>query len=166
MTIIPYKISIPGHLSDEFAQGFESMSIEKLVHKLVTTVYLWHADGTGLKVQSEMHDIAGWIEVGALKFSRVTGAVSGASESGVCETVVSKINLPNEFGTGLKASKLVLCTHGITIESGVVFENTGGNEIVLVAGAGPYTVAVKAPSVVDAFEPEYELSEYIREPIS
>lgn len=117
------------------------MSIRRLARKLTTTVYLWHADGTGLQVQSEMHDIIDWVEVGSLRFSRVIGTVSGVSESGVCESVVSEINLPNEFGAGLKASKLVLSTHGIAIESGVVIEGAGGNEIILVAGASPYTIA-------------------------
>ena len=165
MKTIPYKTSVPGHLSDEFAHGFKRMSIERLVGKLTNTVYLWHADGTGLQVQSEMHDIIDWLEVGSLCFSHVSGAVSSASGSGYCEIVVSEINLPDEFGAGLKASKLVLSTHGIAIESGVVIKGAGGNEIILVAGAGPHTVAIKAPSVVEAFDPEYPLSEYSREPI-
>jgi len=166
MKTIPYAMSISGCLSDEFARGFKSMSIEKLAQNLIAAVYLWHADGTGLKVQSELHDIVDWIEVGALKFSRVTGPVSGVSGIGVCETVVSEINLPEEFCTGLKASKLVLCTHGVIIESGVVLENGNRNTIILVACADPYMIAVQAPFYTGTFDPEYNLSEYYRKPIS
>ena len=166
MKIIPYEVSISGHLSDEFARGFKSMSIERGTHNSIATVYLWHADGTGLKIQSRLHDIIDWIEVGALEFSRVTRAVSGVSEIGVCETEVTEINLPNEFGTGLKATKLVLSTHGIAVESGVVLESAGGNEIIIVACSAPYMVAIKAPFIAEAFEPEYDLSEYSREPIN
>jgi hypothetical protein len=164
--LIPFKIAIVGRLSDEFARGFRRISIERLAHKLAATVYLWRADGTGIRVQSEMHDIAGWIEVGSLVISHVDGPVNRTTESGACETETFEISLPSEFESGLSASKLVLSTQGKTVESGLFIESTSGSEIVLVAGAAPYTVAVKAPSVVEPFEPEYDLTEYSREPIT
>jgi hypothetical protein len=155
MTVIPYKISIPGRLADEFARGFKSISVERLAHGRPIAIFLWHADSEGLKVQSVMHDVAERFEVGALEFSRITGTVSEVSE----------FDLPGEFGVGLKASKLVLSTDGVTVESGIVLQGNRGNEMVLVAGAQPYTIAIKAPSVVEEFDPEYPLSKYSREPI-
>src|SRR3954463_15510225 len=150
MTRIPYKSSIPGRFSDEFARGFKRVSIKRAARNLPYAVVLWHLAGEGLKVQSVMHDIAERLEVGALEFSRITETVSETSE----------FDLSDEFGIGLNASKLVLSIDGATIESGVVLQGTRGNEILLVAGVSPYTIAIRAPFFTEPFEPAYPLSEY------
>jgi hypothetical protein len=155
MSVISYRTSIPGRLADEFAQGFISMSLDRLPHGVPIAIFLWRADGTGLKIQSVMYDIAERLEIGALEFSRVT-------EKG---RELPAFDLPEEFRVGVKAAKLVLSTSGVTADSGVLLRGSHGDELVMVAGAQPYTIAVKASFIRERFEPEYELSTYLQEPI-
>lgn len=117
---------------------------------------LWRLDGSGLRVHAEMHDIAERMEIGVLCFEHL-GSPSG-----------SEVMLPiaSEFDQQVDAFKLVVNESGVTAESGILLRSRNGNEIAIVAGAFPCTIAIKV--VIEQpriFEPEYPMEDYERLPI-
>lgn len=53
------------------------------------------------------------------------------------------------------------------LESGLILKASSDDELVIVAGAYPYSLAVLGvPPIPHIFEPEYEISPYTRVPIT
>jgi hypothetical protein len=102
-----------------------------------------------------MRDLAERVEVGVLEFD-------GADPS--CDTG-SAIYLPEVFASALDVSKLVLEESGFSVESGVVISAKNGQQLLIVAGVYPYSLALKEASLDSRFfEPEYPLDAYSEEP--
>jgi hypothetical protein len=115
-------------------------------------VTLWRSDGTGLRTFSQMHDVAERREVGVLNFERVSAPRPD-------ERVVDVASFQNE----IVVSKLIIHESGTTAESGVMLKARNGDEIVMVAGAYPYSLAVLGVvSMPHIFEPEYSMDLYTR----
>jgi hypothetical protein len=118
---------------------------------------LWRADGTGLRMYSEMHDVAEREEVGVLTFNYV----SALSEH---ETIV---DVRSTFGHELTAFNLVIHESGKNWESGVGLRSSSGAEILILAGAAPCLLAIDGlVSMPHVFEPEYPIDRYTRVPLA
>jgi hypothetical protein len=115
---------------------------------------LWHSDGTGLKIFSQMHDIAERIEIGVLNFEKVA---SHADD----ETTV---DVSAAFDCNVEAFKLILDEEGTRAECGLALRASNGDEITIVPSAGPYSLAILGlfASTPHIFEPEYQLDRYTR----
>jgi hypothetical protein len=75
------------------------------------------------------------------------------------------VDVAASFECEIEVSKLVIQESGTSGESGVILKG-GGNEIVIVAGAYPYSIAVSGVlSVPHIFEPEYPIDRYTRAPV-
>ena len=144
-------------LSVEVIKPIRQVSIESFgplgMPRLLT---LWRPDGSGLRVHSEMRQIAERMEIGVLCFEHFK------SQSG------SEAMLPisPEFDRQVDAFKLVVQESGVTAESGILLRARNGSEIAIVAGAFPLTIAVRG--VVEQphiFEPEYPIEDFERLPI-
>jgi hypothetical protein len=117
-------------------------------------VTLWRPDGTGIKIQSEMFDVAERIEVGVLRFSYAPFEHSAAE---------SFAKIAPAFGSGSAVSKLVIVESATSVESGVIFSANDGNEIMIVANVWPCHLAVcGVQSITNDFEPEYPIDMYSR----
>jgi hypothetical protein len=144
-------------LAVELTKAVEKISLEYAPHGMPMYVTLWRADGTGMRIHSEMHDLEERIEVGVLTFDFVF-APSGH------ETFV---DVASTFGHGVRTAKLVIHQSGENIESGLVFGATNGDEIVIVAGAFPSSLAVNGLLPMPyRFEPEYPIDRYMRVPVT
>jgi hypothetical protein len=104
-----------------------------------------------------MHDVAERFEVGVLEFSKTP--ISTYDET--------KVVLPESFRGHLKLKKMIIVDGGIIAEAGVLLEGSDMAEIVVVAGADPYTLAVRLPPFgaapsLPAFQPEYPIALYKR----
>ena len=76
------------------------------------------------------------------------------------------IDLPRAFRGGMDLLKLVIEESGTTAESGVILK-AGREELIVVAGAFPYTLAVGGTMDIPfEFGPEYPLERYIRIPLA
>jgi hypothetical protein len=116
-------------------------------------VTLWRPDGTGLRLYTEMHDVAERREVGVLNFERVSAPQPD-------ETIA---DVASAFQSEIAVSKLIIHESGTTAESGVIFKANNGEEIVVVAGVYPYSLAVLGVvSMPHIFHPEYKLDRYTR----
>jgi len=105
---------------------------------------------------SQMHDVAERTEIGVLNFERTMAPLD-------FETFV---DLPQTFRCEVAASKLVIRESGTSAESGVVLRVSDGEEVMVVAGAYPYSIAVLGVmSVPHIFEPEYNIDRYVRVPM-
>lgn len=145
-------------LADKLAEGFVRMSVELETHNRPTSVSLWRSDGSGLRIQSKMHDLAERREVGVLKFSTAIDTN---------QKVSNNYELPTSFASKLKVTTLLITESGIKAESGILLEANDGKEIVIVAGAYPYTLAIQGgPNIAHIFEPEYPLKDYTKLPSS
>ena len=122
------------------------------------TLTLWRDDSTGIKVFSQMHDIAERLEIGVLSFELVT----------VPEKDELTVDVSGGFNCSLQAFKLILEEEGTRAECGLAIRGSKGDEIVIVPSAGPCHLAIAGlpSSNPHIFEPEYELDRYIRVPIS
>jgi hypothetical protein len=141
----------------EFSKPLSQISVEFEPHRRPMFITLWRQDGTGLRLSSEMRDVAERREVGLLRFEYV----SRPKDS---ETVVE---IPSAFNGPITVFKLVIHESGTSVESGVVLKASDGSEIVVVAGAFPYFLALAG--VLPApytFDPEYPLDQYSRIPLT
>jgi len=142
-------------LAEQLARGIESISISVAFSEKPIAVTLWRGDGSGLRIRSKMHEIAERCEVGVLEFSKIW--TSAHSEM--------KISLPVSFRDHLNLRKMTIIERGIVAGSGVLFESHNKEEIVVIAGAYPHTLAIRIPSLavmptLPAFEPEYPMESY------
>lgn len=118
-------------------------------------VTLWRADDDGLRLSTDMHDVTERREVGVLKVERVT-------EPRPNDVFV---DLSSAYRGDLTPSKLVIQESGTTAESGIALAAATGEELVIVAAAYPYSLAVKGLATAtgsDLFNPEYPLEKYTR----
>jgi hypothetical protein len=120
-----------------------------------SVLFLWHPDGTCLRIANQMHDLADWLEVGSLVFGDVGPTAPAEREV--------------EIGADpLHVEKLILVEDNTRIESGIAIQLTATRELIVLPGEYPYSLAVQGlwgdRSAV--FEPEYPVSRYQREQIS
>ena len=155
MNNLSFEWAEPNSLAAELCKPIKQVFLEFGPHGRPIFVTLWRSDGTGLRLHSEMHDVAERKEVGVLKFSRVFAPPGDTKIVGV----------PAAFDHEISVSKLIIQESGTSAESGVILE-AGSDEIVAVAGAYPYSLAVRGvTSVPHIFEPEYPIELYTRVPL-
>lgn len=156
MENLTYKWEGPVPLAVEVTKPIRHVSIDFEPHGKPMYVTLWRPDGTGLRVNSEAHEIAERMELGVLRFSQIR------STSG------SEMMLPiaPEFNQQVDAFKLVIQESGVKAESGILLRARNGSEIAIVAAAFPFMIAVNGVAPLPhIFEPEYPLEDYERFPI-
>jgi len=152
MREFPFVWTEPKPLGVELGIPIKSISVEFL-QRWPQRVTLWRSDGTGIRIHSEMVDLAERIEVGVLHFDCV---VSPSAREIFAE-------ISPAFTTALTVSKLVIVESGANVESGIVLGTGSGEEIVVVANAFPCNLAICGlPSITEIFEPEYPLDGYTR----
>jgi hypothetical protein len=158
MTPLSFAWSGPGSLAAELAKPLTGISIETF-HPAwgPSTVKLWRSDGTGLKLFSRMHNVAERLELGVLNFELLLE----------CSSTETVLQISPSFSAGAVASKLVIHEADTTAESGLAITASDGNEIIVVASAGPCYLAVGGvlSSIPHLFEPEYPLDQYVRVPV-
>jgi hypothetical protein len=140
-----------GLLRDELCRPIERISA-LFVHPVwrgASAVTLWRRDGSGLRIFTEMFDVAPKLEVGVLNFETVVSPAPGEQF----------VDLNSRFRDDLKVSKLCITESGISAESGIVIK--GKDEIAIVAGGFPLTLALRGVEFDSpASAPEYPWEEY------
>jgi hypothetical protein len=120
-------------------------------------VTLWRPDETGLRLYTEMHDVAERREVGVLNFERVSAPRPN-------ETIA---DASAAFQGRIAVSKLIIHESGKSAESGVILKAANDDEIIIVAGAFPYQLAILGVlSLPHMFYPEYPIDRYERVPMT
>lgn len=99
-----------------------------------------------------MHDISDRVEYGVLEFEPALGNGGGKT----------LMDLPDDLRLGSAVAKLVLTDDEVVCESGFVVRGGLGSELIVVAGAYPYTLAVSVAGLPGPFEPEFPLDKYDR----
>lgn len=137
----------------QLSKPVERISFECSKDVGVNSIILWHSDRIGIRVRSRMHDIGERLEVGVLEFDWVSEPNQGWQYA----------ELPVACKNGATVSKLIVAEAGITADSGVALKLGDGTEIIIVAGAFPYSLAVCGlPSIPCLFDPEYPIDRYSR----
>jgi hypothetical protein len=144
-------------LAIEVAKPIKQVSIEFEPHGKPMYITLWRPDGRGLRVHSEVREIAERMEVGVLCFTHLESSSGG-------ETMFS---IDPEFNRQVDAFKLVVHESGVRAESGILLKAKSGSEITITAAAFPFMIAVigvvERPHI---FEPEYPMEDFERLPIT
>ena len=144
-------------LATELIKPLKHLSLDIDSHGKPGFVTLWRHDKTGLRIHSEMHDVADRREVGVLNFSFVSAPLES-------ETIV---DMRSMFDHELTVFKLIIHESGTSAESGVILKSARGDEIVIVAADFPYFLAVCGVlTVPHNFVPEYPLDLYQRVPMT
>lgn len=142
-------------LAVEVAKPVIRVSIEFEPHGKPMYITLWRPDGSGLRVHSEVREIAERMEVGVLCFTYRESPSDG------------EVTFPvdPEFDQQVDAFKLVVNESGVRAESGILLRAKSGSEITIAAAAFPFMIAVNG--VVERpqiFEPEYPMEDFERLP--
>lgn len=158
MNRIPFAWEDTSSLASELLQPIYKLSIESVFPRsIIQYVTLWRVDGSGIRLFSEMHDVAERLEVGILKFEKVTALPKW-------ECFVETIDLAFAFQHDLKVFKLVIEESGTLAESGIEIMASDGSAIVIVASGLPCNLEVQGVKVAAKLEgPEYPLEDYQRE---
>jgi hypothetical protein len=159
MNYLPYVFMGSVPLAVELNKPLRKVSID-IVHPAWGPRFftLWHSEETGLKIFSQMHDIAERLEIGVLNFEKVTSLADNETTADVSAA----------FDCSVEAFKLILDEEGTRAECGLALQANNGDQITIVPGAFPYSLAVLGvfESTPHIFEPEYELDRYTRVPIT
>jgi len=148
----------PGPLDVEMTKPIAQVSIYTFgsVRMSPHSLTLWRPDGSGLRIYSEMREVAERIEIGVLCFTHV----KSPSEDEETLTIGPEFNQQND------AFKLLIHDEGVTAESGILLRARNGNEIAVLVGSFPLTIAIKGviqrPHI---FQPEYPMERLERLPI-
>jgi hypothetical protein len=143
-------------LAVEVAKPIKHVSIEFDPHGKPMYITLWRPDGSGLRVHSEVREIAERMEVGVLCFTHLKSPSGG-------ETVFL---IDPAFNREVDAFKLVVQESGVKAELGILLKAKSGSEITITAAAFPFMIAVNG--VVERphiFEPEYPMEDFERIPL-
>jgi hypothetical protein len=143
-------------LASELAVPIRRVSLRTAAHGRPISLILWRSDGSGLRIQSQMKDLAERTEVGVLAFGLVDAPFPDER----------LVDLPAASEGPIVVTKLLIAESGSYAESGVVLKGANDLQIVAVAGASPYTIAVKG--VADwpqVFEPQYPVESYVSAPL-
>lgn len=164
MKRVSFKVRSKRPLAEEFSVGFSSVGVKFRAlgsgrKGPVVSVSLRRRDGSGVMVGSLMFDVGPRYEIGYLEISSI-GRTSFASED------LLIVDLPEEFHDRVVPSILVYCTAELEVASGIVLEGKRGGELILVAAAAPFELAVKGLLNEQYFTPEYDLREYRRVPLT
>jgi hypothetical protein len=144
------------NLAEALTRGLVALSYDVLpVADYVTLVRL-HARESTLEVTSIAHDVGASEEVGVLRFKELISS----------ERAERYVPLGDEFRTVIDGTKLVASVNGVLASSGIVLRARGSKAIVIVAGVGPYTVALRAPGVTIEFQPERDLEDFKDVPLT
>jgi hypothetical protein len=130
------------------------MMIQRAQHGQPATALLAGTAIPGLLITPAMQDVAPLKEVGVPKISEVE----------LPATTEFTVRLPADFQKGpLEVLKLTINESGVTAESGFTLRTKSGKELVIVAGAFPYTLAIFLDNewLFDS-QPEYDMSKYKR----
>jgi hypothetical protein len=148
----------PQPLADELRRPIKKVSLDFPIRNTgPNSVTLWRSEEEGLRLYTKMHDVTEMIEVGVLNFEQ-------ASSHRPDERIV---DVASVFHNEIVVSKLIVHESGTSAESGLIFKASNGDEIVIVAGVCPYSLAVLGvPPMPHIFEPEYKIGHYLRVPIS
>jgi len=158
MNHLAFKWDGPVALDTELQKPLEKvfLHIEHPAWGGPTFVMLQRTDGSSLVVHSQMHDVAERREVGVLNFAYGHDPANDDKA----------IDLSQSFRGDIRVLKLVIEESGTTAESGVTLQ-AGSEELIIVAGAFPFTLAVGGVSTAPInFEPEYPLGRYTRAPFA
>ena len=143
-----------GALTRYLGRGSDRLSIVRVSDNLPpSAVILWRGDGDGLRIRSQMFDIRPRFEIGVLTFDVVRPG-----------PIEFSLDVAVTLGPPRKIEKLVIAEDGVTAESGLILEDARGEHILVLAGASPYFLAIRAPGYSGEFQPEYPLDRYQRVP--
>jgi hypothetical protein len=155
MNILSFAWAEPTPIAVELARPLKQVFVEFTPHGEPIALILWRSDDTGLRIHSEMHDVAERREVGVLSFAYNPEP----------PTEGKAVYVASVFERDIRVSKLVIEESGTSAESGVVLE-AANDQIVIVAGVFPYTLAVSGLFVAQhVFHPEYPMEQYLRVPL-
>jgi hypothetical protein len=142
-----------GSLVERLAAPWSHLLLRLAQHQRPIEAIFSCSGVAGVRIRSKMHDIGVRKEIGVLEFD------DAPVEPVEC---VDQLVLPASFLKGnLGASKLVATDNGITAESGLALRTDSGNEVIVVAGDYPFTLAVLVDgSCIDQFQPEYPMQSY------
>ena len=108
-------------------------------------------DGSILQIQAKVTEAESWYEVGTLVFEKI-------AEKAKSEHI--HVPLPESWLDVRLVDMLVLECEKFTAESGVCFRNGDGEKFIILPGAFPYSLAIKAAFYPEKFYPEYEIDQY------
>jgi hypothetical protein len=156
-TLQPNMIHRSGNQTDaDLARGIAAVSIRAAAHSRPIAITLWQEASIGTRIESLMHDLTDRIEVGTLSSNLVNNSFEDEKF----------IDIPREFSHGFSLTKLIIQVHSHSLESGIILTSRSGHELVVVAGAYPYSLAIRGlGDATHLFEPEYPLDEYQRHKI-
>ncbi len=145
-------------LVEELKKPFERISVcypnrDFLVEtdRWISSLTLWRADGSGLRISSFVSDVAKRLEVGSLAFVHVEAPTDGEE--------VFKVQ--NSFNEIIELKKFVLDEKHRRIESGFYIVGANGAKLLVVPNAMPNNLAIQGDGMnLSFFEPEYDLAEY------
>jgi hypothetical protein len=148
----------PTTLPAELRRPIKQVSLEfPIPNTGPNSVTLWRSNEDGLRLCTEMHDVAERIEVGVLNFKQVS---SHRTDERIADVA-------SAFQSEIAVSKLIVHESGTSAESGLILKASNSDEIVIVAGAYPYSLAVLGvPPMPHIFEPEYQIGHYMRVPFT
>jgi hypothetical protein len=140
-------------LRDLFLTGIRAYATNaEFTGGMINVIWCFLCDGSVLRIQSRMNDLAEWEEVGTLVFRLV----------GVGEKIAPPVDLSNPWQNISCVEMLVVDEPEFSAESGLVLRNCAGDEFTIVCGADVCAVQIQAPFYSGGFLPEYDVETYVR----
>jgi hypothetical protein len=132
----PFDWKGRGPLVDVLKQPLKAVSLMLDSHGMVESVAFWSDQAEGVRVHSEMHDLAIKVEVGVLSFE-----VAHEMEDGEHLIPFASVLTPS------KISKLLISESGKVIESGLGLQFSPEQEILVLPSDFPCFLALRVKGI-------------------
>ncbi len=136
-------------------QGIVGYATDTPTPRGVSTIWLFLANDSILKIYTTMHDTVGWDEVSTLVF-RLVEKDKNAPEM---------LPLPLAWRDITVIEKMLVVDEDFTAEGGLQISNNSGETFTIVCSANIYQIEVAAPFYHGDFLPEYYMCHYIHVPL-
>lgn len=136
-------------------QGIAGYAIDSLVPRGMSTIWLFLANDTILKIYATMWDTVGWDEVGTLVFRSVKKG----------DDVPEMLPLPQAWRNVTVIEKLLIVDDDFLAESGLQIRNNLGEVFIIVCSENVYQIEIEAPFFHGEFFPEYDFFHYRHVPM-
>ena len=148
--VLSFNVASPQAIAAGLCSGLIAYATDVPKIGPPSTLWLRLYDGRTLKVGVNMNNLSGWEEIGTLTFEVVSS-----------DNAPEMLRLPTSWSEVRKVQQLVYSSDDCEAECGFSLRTSSGDQLVVVAGADVYTLAIQAPFYPLTFTPENDLTAYL-----
>lgn len=153
-TRINFEVTGIRSVEEELRAGIRGYSTEGNATAGRRSIIYYLVNNTILRVQAKLVTVGSWHEIGTLTISSVQEP----------NAIANMIPMPVSWSVVPRVEKLVLEEDAFVADCGLAIYNSANEQLLILPGAFPHTVEIAMPFFSADFNPEYDVTTYVRSP--